>query len=140
MADARVEVSVENVFADPNGTGNYFIGLRDEASRWLPIYISPVEALAISATIQGLIPSRPLTHDAMLTCLGIAGAAMTEAYINGLREDTFYALITLRVGDQAHQIDVRPSDAVALAVRAQCPIFVSEDVIRAIEKRNASVA
>lgn len=104
--------------------------LRDVASpRYLPIWIGPFEAEAIAAELQGLRAPRPMTHDLLKSVLAHLGAQVTHVLITSLRGDTFYARIFLDVGGQVTDIDSRPSDAIALAVRTQSPIFVAEEVL-----------
>lgn len=99
------------------------------------MFLGQFEAWSISLGLEGKAPDRPFTFDVMLTCLAVAGAAVEEVYINELRDETFYALVSLRVGDQAHQLDIRPSDAVSLAIRVKCPIFMNEEIIEAYARK-----
>ncbi len=141
MSDERVQLKVMGVFAqDDKGNGNkeavvtHFVIFQDEAKRRLQIFIGQFEAWAISLALEGNVPDRPFTHDALLNCLAVAGATVEEVCINDLRDETFYAVLTLRVGEQRHEVDVRPSDAVAVALRAKCPLFVSETVMQAAHR------
>lgn len=136
MPDERVPVKVMGVYAN-DGEGivsNHFVIFQDEAGRRLQIFIGQFEAWAISLALEGTPPDRPFTHDAMLNCLAVAGATVEEACISDLREEVFYAVLTLRVSEQRHEVDVRPSDAVALALRAKCPLFISETVMQAAQQ------
>ena len=141
MPDERVPVRVMGVFAQDNkGNGNeeavvtHFVIFQDEAKQRVPIFVGQFEAWAISLALEGTPPDRPFTHDAMLTCLTVAGATVEEACISDLRDETFYAVLTLRVGEQRHEVDLRPSDAVALALRAKCPLLISESVMQAAHR------
>ena len=100
-------------------------------SRRLPIIIGAFEAQAIALEIEGIKPPRPLTHDLLKSFLDNVGATITEVLIDELRENTFYAKIILEMSTLTNEIDARPSDAIALAVRAQSPIFVAESVMDA---------
>lgn len=104
--------------------------LRDTSSpRYLPIWIGPFEAEAIAAELQGVRAPRPMTHDLLKNVLAHLGAQVTHVLITSLRGDTFYARIFLDAAGQITDIDSRPSDAIALAVRTQSPIFVAEEVL-----------
>jgi len=127
VAEKRVPIKVMGVYAhqDAEAVANHFVLFRDEAKRRIPMFLGQFEAWSISLGLEGKAPDRPFTFDAMLTCLAVAGAAVEEVYINELRDETFYALVSLRVSDQVHQVDMRPSDAVNLAIRVKCPIFMN---------------
>jgi hypothetical protein len=106
--------------------------LRDIASpRYLPIWIGPAEAESIAAELQGVRAPRPMTHDLFKNALTHLGAHITQVTITMLRGDTFYARIYMQVDREMTDIDSRPSDAIALAVRARAPIYVSDEVFRA---------
>jgi bifunctional DNase/RNase len=97
--------------------------------RYLPIWIGPYEADAIALELQEVTVARPLTHDLMRTVIGDLGASVTHVLINDLRDDTFFARIVLDANGRHMEIDSRPSDAIALAVRVKCSIFVDEAVL-----------
>lgn len=96
---------------------------------YLPIWIGPYEAEAIAIRLKNVDISRPLTHDLLRNVIGEMGGDVSHILVNDLRDDTFYALITVNVDGQVLEIDSRPSDAIALAVRASVPVFVAEDVM-----------
>ena len=100
-----------------------------ELERYLPIWIGPFEADAITMELQGVDISRPLTHDLLRSTIEHLGASVSHIVVNDLRNDTFYALIVLDVNGRGLEIDARTSDAIALAVRARAPIFVEEHVM-----------
>lgn len=133
MEEPRIEVKVMGVYAheEQDNTANHFVLFRDEQKRRLPIFVGQFEAFAISIALEGEQPERPLTHDVMLTLLTVTGGVLEEVCINDLRDETFYALAQVRVGDEVKEIDLRPSDAIALALRAKCPIFMVERVLLA---------
>ncbi|MFM8729926.1 MAG: bifunctional nuclease family protein [Candidatus Limnocylindrus sp.] len=112
-------------------SGTHVLLLRDaEEARYLPIPIGPSEASAIAYHLQGVTPERPLTHDTALQAIRALGARLREVRITEVREETVRArlvLVDLR-GDQAEPA-ARPSDAVALALRAEAPIFISADLL-----------
>src|SRR5579875_3563167 len=99
--------------------------------RTLPIYIGPAEAQAIAFAQQGVETPRPMTHDLMRDIIEELGARVECIVITELRERTFYAELRLLVGTTRHSVSARPSDAVALAVRLDCPIYAEEELLDA---------
>jgi bifunctional DNase/RNase len=100
-----------------------------EGNRFLPIWIGHPEAASILMKLQGATTPRPMTHDLLCSMLGELEVRCTQIAVTELRENTFYASITLNVGGRELEIDSRPSDAIALAVRAGAPIFAADEVI-----------
>src|SRR5215208_6236414 len=100
-----------------------------DSNKFLPIWIGHPEAAAILMKLQGASTPRPMTHDLLSEMLGELDVSCTRVAVTELRENTFYATITLSIGGRDVEIDSRPSDALALAVRAGAPIFAAEDVI-----------
>jgi bifunctional DNase/RNase len=100
-----------------------------EGNRFLPIWIGHPEAAAILMKLQGANTPRPMTHDLLTEILGQLNARIVQIAVTELRENTFYAQITLAVNGSEVEIDSRPSDAIALAVRAGAPIFAADAVI-----------
>jgi len=100
-----------------------------DGKRFLPIWIGPSEAQAIMTKLQGGEPPRPMTHDLLQSVVEELGGSVVRIAVTELRENTFYALITLRANGGELEIDSRPSDAIALAVRSNAPIFAADDVI-----------
>jgi uncharacterized protein len=98
-------------------------------NRFLPIWIGHAEAAAILMKLQGAETPRPMTHDLLSDMLGELNAEVARITVTELRENTFYALITVRAPTAEIEIDSRPSDALALAVRANAPIFAADKVI-----------
>jgi bifunctional DNase/RNase len=105
--------------------------LKDGDDRFLPIWIGPFEADAITIALQGNQVARPLTHDLMKTLIKEAGGTPSHVVVSDLRDDTFYARIVLDLNERRLEVDSRPSDAIALAVRFQIPIYVSPEVMKA---------
>ena len=103
--------------------------LDDKSRRVLPIWVGPSEAHAIAIALRDFRLPRPLTQDLMSSLLSATGAEVDEVRVEELREDTFYAVIGVRAGGKAVEVDARPSDAFALAARTGCPIFVAEEVM-----------
>ena len=100
-----------------------------EGKTFLPIWIGHPEAAAILMRLQGQEPPRPLTHDLTCAIIDSLGAAVERVTVTELRDSTFFAQITLVTNGKEIEIDSRPSDAIALAVRADAPIFAAEEVI-----------
>jgi len=100
-----------------------------DGNKFLPIWIGHPEAAAILTKLQGQSTPRPMTHDLMTDVLTELNARVSRIAVTELRENTFFAVITLQVNGNEVEIDSRPSDALALAVRASAPIFVADKVI-----------
>lgn len=125
-----VAVKVDRVTLDTS-TNRFVVILRDEVhGRWLPIVVGSTEAQAIALQLEKITPPRPLTHDLMKNLLSTLDVEVTRVIVNDLRENTYYALISLKVDGDQKEIDARPSDAIALALRMQAPIFVDEEVMK----------
>jgi bifunctional DNase/RNase len=128
----KIQCEILGLSSSPSTGGAYAILLKEmHGSRRLPIIIGAFEAQAIALEIEGIKPPRPLTHDLLKSFLDNVGATVTEVLIDELRENTFYAKIILEMSTLTNEIDARPSDAIALAVRAQSPIYVAESVMDA---------
>jgi uncharacterized protein len=113
--------------------------LRDEEEkRSLPIWVGIFEANAIALELEKIATPRPMTHDLIKNVLEAVDAKVEKIVVNDLRENTFFALIHLRMGDEEITVDSRPSDAIALALRAGAPILVDDDVVR--RAKNVEVA
>ena len=100
-----------------------------ESDRYLPIWIGPAEADAIAVKLQGVTVPRPLTHDLLRSVITGLGAGLTHITVSDLQNDTFYAKLGIQIDGKTVEVDSRPSDAIALAVRAEVPIYVSDDVL-----------
>jgi uncharacterized protein len=127
-----IEVKIRGLMMDPS-SGTPIIILKDVNSEtMLPIWVGAFEANAIALEIEKIAPQRPMTHDLLRNVIMEMGASVERVIVTDLRDNTFFALIALRSGGgDAVLIDARPSDAIALALRADCPIYVNEEVIRA---------
>jgi len=99
------------------------------AERYLPIWIGPAEADAIAVKLQDVNVPRPLTHDLLSLIIDNLGATVNSIIVNDLKNDTFYAKIVLNVDGGVIEVDSRPSDALALAVRVEVPIYVEDTVL-----------
>jgi uncharacterized protein len=100
-----------------------------EGNRFLPIWIGHPEAAAILMKLQGASTPRPMTHDLVTEILSQLDAQVVRITVTELRENTFFAEITVQQDGSEIQVDSRPSDAIALAIRAEAPIFAADDVI-----------
>ena len=100
-----------------------------DADRYLPIWIGPAEADAIAVKLQDVSVPRPLTHDLLSSVITTLGGGVNHIVVSDLENDTFFAKVIIQVNGQTSEVDCRPSDAIALAVRAEAPIFVEESVL-----------
>ncbi|MBS4036225.1 MAG: bifunctional nuclease family protein [Ignavibacterium sp.] len=126
----KIQCEILGLSTSPATGGAYAILLKEvNGVRRLPIIIGAFEAQAIALEIEGIKPPRPLTHDLLKQLVDNLGATVLEIIVDELRENTFYAKIILDVSGLTNEIDARPSDAIALAVRADAPIFVSDQVM-----------
>jgi hypothetical protein len=126
----KIQCEILGLSSSPSTGGAYAILLKEiEGNRRLPIIIGALEAQAIALEIEGIKPPRPLTHDLLKNIIDNLGGTIIEIIIDELRENTFYAKIIIDVSDLTNEIDARPSDAIALAVRSQAPIYVAETVM-----------
>ena len=103
--------------------------LKDNRDRFLPIWIGPFESDAITIALQGNQVARPLTHDLLKALINEAGGKPEHIAVIDLRDDTFFAQIVMQLNGRRLELDSRPSDAIALAVRLQLPIYVAEEVM-----------
>ncbi|NLX08689.1 MAG: bifunctional nuclease family protein [Chloroflexi bacterium] len=104
--------------------------LKDPISgKYLPIFIGPCEAEAIAVKLQGMSIERPLTHDLLKSVITELGGEVQHIVVSDLRQDTFFAQLVVEQNGTTHKIDSRPSDAIALAVRLEVPIYVEESVM-----------
>ena len=111
-------------------TGRHVLLLKEIGlGRILPIWIGPWEASAIAAHLQGVEPERPLTHDLFSAVLRETHVRLDRVLISGLAEATFHARLVLVTADARHEVDARPSDAIALAIRMEAPIYAAGDVL-----------
>jgi uncharacterized protein len=128
----KIQCEILGLSSSPSTGGAYAILLKEfEGNRRLPIIIGAFEAQAIALEIEGIKPPRPLTHDLLKQLTDNLGAAIIEIVVDELRENTFYAKVILEASGLVQEIDARPSDAIALAVRAEAPIYVANSVMEA---------
>jgi bifunctional DNase/RNase len=120
---------VEAVLLDPISEQPILILKTDGGDRVLPIWIGPSEAQAIVLELQAISPPRPMTHDLLCNVIKSLAGKLTRVDICDLKDNTFYAELIVKKGNEVVRIDARPSDAVALAVRFKTPIYVAERVL-----------
>lgn len=128
----EIEVKIRGLMMDPN-SGTPIVILKDVNSETLlPIWVGAYEANAIALEIEKIATQRPMTHDLLRNLIVEMGARVERVVVTELRDNTFFAVIEMRnsSGDFI-MLDSRPSDAIALALRADCPIYVNEEVIQA---------
>ena len=123
------EMDIYGVSFDLVGKQPIVLLKTKDGNRYLPIWIGQPEAAAILMKLQGASTPRPMTHDLLTEILSELDARITRITVTELRENTFYALITVAVNGSEIEIDSRPSDAIALAVRSDAPIFADDSVI-----------
>ena len=128
-SDREIEMVVESVRVHMLSSRHVVILKETDRDRYLPIWIGPWEASAIAMRLQGLTPERPLTHDLFASALGELGVRVERVVIAALAEETFHARLILRSDSRQLEIDSRPSDALALAVRLGTPIFAAPEVL-----------
>ncbi len=123
------EMSIESIRLSLMNYQRVVILRERESDRFLPIWIGPAEAEAIAVRLQDVSVARPLTHDLLRNAIEQLGGKVSYIVVNDLANDTFFARIVLDVNGQTMEIDSRPSDAIALAVRVEAPIFAEEGVL-----------
>src|ERR687898_1592817 len=123
------EMVVESVRVHMMSSQHVVILRAPEHDRYLPIWIGPWEANAIASRLQGVVPERPMTHDLFSQALEELGVTVKQIVVSDLAEDTFRARLLLQVDGREFDLDARPSDAIALAVRAGVPIFATDSVL-----------
>ena len=124
-----IEVEIDSIRVSLMSEHRVIVLKALENELYLPIWIGPYEAEAIAIRLKNVDISRPLTHDLLNNVIGEMGGDISYILVSDLRDDTFYALINVDVNGTRLEIDSRPSDAIALAVRAGVPIFVAETVM-----------
>lgn len=127
----EIEVKIRALMMDPN-SGTPIVILKDVNSEtMLPIWVGAYEANAIALEIEKVAPQRPMTHDLLRNLIVEMGASVKRVVVTDLRDNTFFAVIELQTSDgTAMVLDSRPSDAIALALRVDCPIYVDMEVIQ----------
>jgi uncharacterized protein len=127
----KIQVDILGLSTSPSSAGAYALILKEtNGKRKLPIIIGAFEAQSIALELEGMKPPRPLTHDLMKNLIDTFAVSLNEVCINELRDGTFYAKLSVEGVSETQEIDSRPSDAIALAVRFGAPIYVEEEVLK----------
>ena len=124
-----IEVTIDSIRVSLMSHHRIVVLKEDNGERMLPIWIGPFEADAITIQLQGMDATRPLTHDLLKSIVTTLGGEVNHIVVTGLENTTFFAKIMIEMDGETIEIDSRPSDAIALAVRVDAPIFVAEDVM-----------
>ena len=136
----EVEMRIRGLVLDP-ATNMPIVVLKAVATdAVMPIWVGIFEANSIAIEIEKMAAPRPMTHDLTQNLIHFLNARLERVVITELTEDTFYAVLWLRQGSEQVAVDARPSDALALALRADCPIFVTEQVLHAAQFSSANTA
>jgi uncharacterized protein len=129
VANRMIEMDLAGVRVELPSNQPIVLLKEREGERYLPIWIGAAEAAAIALSLQGVVTPRPMTHDLMKNILEEMAVQVSEIVITELRDGTFFAVINMQRNGSAFEISSRPSDAIALAVRLNTPIFASEEVL-----------
>lgn len=124
-----VEVKVQSLGLDQASKTPVVILQEMEGERMLPIWIGPAEASAIAMQLAGMKFARPLTHDLAATLIRGLGGALQRVHITRLQDNTYYAELVIRRGDEVFSVDARPSDSIALALRLDARLFTSDELL-----------
>jgi bifunctional DNase/RNase len=125
-----LEMKVRGLALDPLSNMPIIILKDEEDKRSLPIWVGIFEANAIALELEKIATPRPMTHDLIKNILETIEARVLKIVVTDLKENTFFAVLHLQVGETEYTVDSRPSDAIALALRVAAPIYVDEDVVR----------
>lgn len=124
-----IEVTIDSIRVSLMSQNRIVVLKEEDGERFLPIWIGPFEADAITLQLQGMEVHRPLTHDLLKAVVETLGAEVMHILISGLERNVYFARIVIDADGETVEIDSRPSDAIALAVRVNSPIYVAEDVM-----------
>ncbi|MDM8526832.1 bifunctional nuclease family protein [Anaerolineales bacterium HSG24] len=124
-----IEVEIDSIRVSLMSQHRVVVLRESDSNRYLPIWIGPFEADAITIQLQDVQVARPLTHDLLKGVIDKMGAKISHITVNELKNDTFFAQIVMDVAGKSTEIDARPSDAIALAVRVNVPLFVADEVM-----------
>jgi bifunctional DNase/RNase len=134
----ELEVKIRGLLVDPTTNSPIVLLKEQDGEGILPIWVGPYEANSIASEIEKLSPQRPMTHDLLKNVIAQIGGVVRRIIVTELRENTFYAVIEIMINGQLVLIDSRPSDAIALALRTDCPIFIREEVLEASRSNNGA--
>jgi len=129
-----VELTISGLGIDGSNNSPVVLLKEKNGERVMPIWIGPSEASAIAMEIAGVKFKRPLTHDLFKQCLLELGVTMEKVFINELKDNTYFARLFLKSGDQVIELDARPSDSIALALRMKAPIHTTDELLEGASK------
>ena len=124
-----IQVELSRIIIDEKRQDQLIVLKEKEGERILPIVIGIMEVTAIKMKISGVNPPRPMTHDLFYNAITQLGAKIDKIVINKLENNTFFAKLVISVDSRTEEVDARPSDSIAIAIRAKAPIFVEEEVL-----------
>ena len=124
-----ISMSIKGLMLDPVSNSPIVVLKDDDEKFFLPIWVGIFEANAIALQLENITTPRPMTHDLLRNMINELDAQVTRIVINDLRDSTFFAQIRVLVGGKTLEVDARPSDAIALALRTEAPIFVAQSVL-----------
>jgi len=130
VAEDIIPVEVKGIYMVGTATGHTpVVLLTADGHQFLPIYIGISEALSINAALNGEVPSRPMTHDLIISILDNVNAQIAEVVIDEVENGIYYATLSIRINGSEKQLDARPSDCIALAVRSNIDILIKESIL-----------
>lgn len=132
----EIKFKVHGVLSDPSTEAQIVILRNDQDAEILPIWVGATEGNAIRFALEGIIPPRPLTHDLLKSMLDHLGVDLVKVVINDVNNSTYYASLHLVQRENPSRVDARPSDAIALALRTQVPIYVNDSVLKKKSSEN----
>ncbi|MCB1318579.1 MAG: bifunctional nuclease family protein, partial [Leptospiraceae bacterium] len=130
LPENAFEVTISDVSITNVGFAIFLKPTSDSSARVVPIFIGPLETYSISSALDGVTPPRPNTHDLMIQMIRELEARILHVVINDIIGNVFYARIVIQSEDGIVELDARPSDSVALAIRSKCPIYMNEKVYK----------
>ncbi len=125
-----VEVIIDSVRVSLTNQQRIVVLRQVDVDRYLPIWIGPYEAEAITVALQNIEVSRPQTHDLLMNVIGRMGGRLVRVEVVALRDDVFYGVLVVEFNGDLIEVDTRPSDALALAIRGRVPVMVAQEVMR----------
>lgn len=125
-----IKLSVQGVLTDPKTETQVVLLRAEDGKEVLPIWVGAVEGSAIKLALEGILPTRPMTHDLLKSMMEHLGLRVQKVIITEIKNNTYYALIYVESGGSLLSIDSRPSDAIALALRTHVPIYTTDEVLK----------
>ena len=127
---SEIKLKVQGIVSDPKTETQIVILSNENKAEVLPIWVGVTEGSAIRFALEGVIPPRPMTHDLVKEVLEQLGVQLQKIVVSEMKNNTYYATIHILVHDTIHTVDSRPSDAIALALRTNAPIFATDEVLK----------